>query len=78
MKTAIEIGKRLSNGQKFESGSAFRAAISVELRRQGIPHSTAHYDDNGRCLTCGEIGGCPGVHTFSEIQDAARKAAQQP
>lgn len=81
MKTASDIGlqlthKRYAYGKgPFESSNAFIAAISVELRRQGIPHSPAQYDEAGNCLTCGECGRCPGVHTFEEIQQAARKAS---
>jgi hypothetical protein len=48
------------------------AALSVRLRVLGIPHSFAHRDVSGRCLICGERSGCPGVHTFEEIQEAAR------
>jgi len=52
-------------------------AVSAELRRLGVPHSPAQYDDAGTCLTCGERREhCPGVHTFEEIQEAAR--AQRP
>jgi len=79
MKTAIDIGIALTaiqwsnNHKPFDSSKAYTAAISVELRRQGIPHSPAQYDEAGNCLTCGECGRCPGVHTFEEIQQAARK-----
>jgi hypothetical protein len=48
------------------------ADVSAELRRRGIPHSPAQYDSAGNCLTCGEAGRCPGVHTFEEIQAASR------
>ena len=47
-------------------------ALSVRLRLEGIPHSSAHRDIDGRCLICGERSGCPGVHTFEEIQESAR------
>ena len=46
------------------------AAVSSVLRKMGIPHSPAQYDAAGNCLTCGEAGRCPGVHTFEEIQAA--------
>jgi hypothetical protein len=48
------------------------AALSVRLRVLGIPHVFAPVDIAGRCLICGERPGCPGVHTFEEIQEAAR------
>lgn len=48
------------------------AHMSAKLRRRGIPHSPAQYDSAGNCLTCGEAGRCPGVHTFEEIQAASR------
>ena len=51
-----------------------RDVLSARLRRLGIPHSPAQYDEDGNCLTCGECGRCPGVHTFEEIQAAARRA----
>ena len=49
--------------------------LGAELRRLGIPHAPAIYDTDtaGRCLTCGEPPEtCPGIHTFEEIQSAAR------
>ena len=50
--------------------------LSAALRARGIPHSAAQYDENGKCLTCGESSEhCPGVHTFEEIQAAGRAAA---
>lgn len=75
MKTAIDIGIEVQkrNGKPFANRVFYTSAISVELRRQGIPHSPAQYDEAGNCLTCGECGRCPGVHTFEEIQQAARK-----
>ena len=75
MKTATSIGIEVQrrNGKPFANKLFYTAAISVELRRQGIPHSPAQYDESGNCLTCGECGRCPGVHTFEEIQQAARK-----
>jgi hypothetical protein len=60
----------------WPSAEAMTADVSAELRRRGIPHSPAQYDTAGNCLTCGECGRCPGVHTFEEIQKAAREAAQ--
>jgi len=56
----------------WDSMDAMVADVSAELRRRGIPHSPAHYDTGGNCLTCGESGRCPGVHTFEEIQAANR------
>lgn len=53
------------------------AHLSAKLRERGIPHSPAQYDSAGNCLTCGECGRCPGVHTFEEIQNAARTEAQK-
>ncbi len=50
------------------------AHLSAKLRERGIPHSPAQYDSAGNCLTCGEADRCPGVHTFEEIQAAARRA----
>ena len=50
------------------------AHLSAKLRERGIPHSPAQYDSAGNCLTCGEADRCPGVHTFEEIQAAARGA----
>ncbi len=47
-------------------------ALSVRLRVLGIPHVSAPVDLAGRCLICGERSVCPGVHTFEEIQEAAR------
>ncbi len=75
MKTATSIGIEVQsrNGKPFANKLFYTAAISVELRRQGIPHSPAQYDGAGNCLTCGECGRCHGVHTFEEIQQAARK-----
>ena len=58
----------------WDSADAMTADVSAELRRRGIPHSPAQYDAGGNCLTCGEGGRCPGVHTFEEIQKAARAA----
>lgn len=59
-----------------ESCEARTKAVSDVLRRMGIPHSPAQYDKAGNCLTCGECGRCPGVHTFEEIQKAARVASR--
>ncbi len=59
----------------FPTQALYTKAISDYLREHGIPHAPAKYDDKGNCLTCGECGRCPGVHTFEEIQQAARKAA---
>ena len=56
----------------WDSAEEMIQDISAELRRRGIPHSPAQYDAGGNCLTCGEGGRCPGVHTFEEIQQAAR------
>jgi hypothetical protein len=54
------------------SSEARTEAVSAVLRRMGFPHSPAQYDAGGNCLTCGECGRCPGVHTFEEIQAASR------
>lgn len=56
----------------WDSAEDMTRDVSAELRRRGIPHSPAQYDAGGNCLTCGECGRCPGVHTFEEIQNAAR------
>lgn len=42
------------------------------MRADGVPHSLAQKDSNGKCLTCGMYWLCPGVHTFDEIQAANR------
>lgn len=80
--TADEIDTRLIQARyaaglgAYPSSKAHTAALSAELRRLGIPHSPAQYDKAGDCLTCGEAGRCPGVHTFEEIQNAARVEAE--
>jgi len=56
----------------WDSSEDMTRDVSAELRRRGIPHSPAQYDAGGNCLTCGEGGRCPGVHTFEEIQRADR------
>ena len=56
----------------WDSSEDMTRDVSAELRRRGIPHSPAQYDAGGNCLTCGECGRCPGVHTFEEIQRADR------
>ena len=56
----------------WDSSEDMTRDVSAELRRRGIPHSPAQYDAGGNCLTCGECGRCPGVHTFEEIQQADR------
>ena len=78
---AAAIAERLITVRKVEAGSpwptpaALTAAVSQQLRSQGIPHAAAQYDAAGLCLTCGKTSDeCPGVHTFVEIQTAARKA----
>ena len=64
---------RYADGRNaWDSADAMTADVSAELRRRGIPHSPAQYDAGGNCLTCGEGGRCPGVHTFEEIQEANR------
>ena len=66
-------GARYADGRNaWPSAEAMTADVSAELRRRGIPHSPAQYDAGGNCLTCGEGGRCPGVHTFEEIQRADR------
>ena len=60
----------------WDSAEDMTRDVSAELRRRGIPHSPAQYDAGGNCLTCGEAGRCPGVHTFEEIQKAARVEAE--
>ena len=60
----------------WDSAEDMTRDVSAELRRRGIPHSPAQYDAGGNCLTCGEGGRCPGVHTFEEIQEAAREKAR--
>ena len=56
----------------WDSAEDMTRDVSAELRRRGIPHAPAQYDAGGNCLTCGECGRCPGIHTFEEIQAAAR------
>ena len=56
----------------MENDISTPAALSVRLRVLGIPHVFAPLDLARRCLICGERPGCPGVHTFEEIQEAAR------
>ena len=64
---------RYADGRNaWDSAEAMTADVSAELRRRGIPHAPAQYDAGGNCLTCGECGRCPGVHTFEEIQRADR------
>lgn len=60
------------NAVLHDSAEDMTRDISAELRRRGIPHAPAQYDADGNCLTCGEGGRCPGVHTFEEIQRADR------
>lgn len=68
---------RYADGRNaWDSAVAMTADVSAELRRRGIPHSPAQYDAGGNCLTCGEGGRCPGVHTSEEIQNAARVASR--
>ena len=70
--------KPMRKAEKFtpgpwpDCGEDMTRDVSAELRRRGIPHSLAQYDAGGNCLTCGEGGRCPGVHTFEEIQQADR------
>jgi len=77
--TADDIKHKLKNARYADGRNAWDSSedmtrdVSAELRRRGIPHSPAQYDAGGNCLTCGEGGRCPGVHTFEEIQQAARK-----
>jgi len=75
---AAEIERQIADALKILSADEKEArAVSDELRRLGIPHSPAQYDGTGTCLTCGKRREhCPGVHTFEEIQEAAR--AQRP
>jgi hypothetical protein len=56
----------------FKSMDDDRAAVRAELRARGIPYAEAKRDAKGFCLTCGKGFLCPGVHTFEEIQEAAR------
>ena len=53
----------------------YALVCSILLRQLGVPHAAAKFDPaTGKCLTCGEIESrCPGVHTFEQIQDAARR-----
>ena len=80
--TADDIKHELKNARyatgkgAWDSADAMTADVSAELRRRGIPHAPAQYDAGGNCLTCGECGRCPGVHTFEEIQQAAREASR--
>lgn len=76
--TADDVKHKLKNARYADGRNAWNSAedmtrdISAELRRRGIPHAPAQYDAGGNCLTCGEGGRCPGVHTFEEIQAAGR------
>lgn len=58
---------------RYDGVSALTSALSEALRNDGVPHATAKFD-NKVCLTCGcgLDNGCPGVHTFEEIQEANR------
>lgn len=76
IKHELKDARYVDGRNAWPSAEAMTADVSAELRRRGIPHSPAHYDAGGNCLTCGECGRCPGVHTFEEIQKAAREAAQ--
>lgn len=71
MTKAIDYATRVTCAS--DNMEEFTAAISAMLRAEGIPHSPAQKDKEGRCLTCGLIWLCPGVHTFEEIQEAARR-----
>ena len=72
----IELRYGLGYGP-FPNRESQIATLSRILRNEKIPHSPALYDEAGICLTCGEpAGNCPGAHTFEEIQQAAREAAQ--
>ena len=62
------------NASAARTREEYIAHLSAKLRERGIPHSPAQYDSAGNCLTCGEADRCPGVHTFEEIQAAARRA----
>jgi hypothetical protein len=57
---------------EFKSLADVRAALRNELRARGIPHADAQKDERGFCLTCGKSLMCVGVHTFEEIQEAAK------
>ena len=79
MTTANHIGLLVSRERHskglgpFPCQKQYTDTISAALRRRGIPHAPAQYDGKGVCLTCGDSGRCPGVHTFEEIQEAARR-----
>ena len=49
-------------------------ALGAAMRAQGVPYAPAEKDADGVCLTCHKKVLCPGVHTFEEIQEAARAA----
>ena len=79
--TADEVGTLIMRRRAAEKLPPFTlraemtCCIAAHLKRLGIPHAEAHYQA-GVCLTCGECGRCPGVHTFEEIQKAARAASR--
>jgi hypothetical protein len=70
--TPMRKAEKFTPGPWLDCGEDMTRDVSAELRRRGIPHSPAQYDAGGNCLTCGECGRCPGVHTFEEIQRADR------
>jgi len=77
MKKAIDYGNLIPAQELSQMQRADIAErISAELRKAGVPHSPAKYDEAGNCLTCGCSWACPGVHTFEEIQEAARKESE--
>lgn len=80
MITANHIGMKLTRERHqagkgpFPCQASYTAAISAALRRRGVPHAPSKHDDAGKCLTCGDTPArCPGIHTFEEIQQAARR-----
>ena len=76
MKTADKYGIEIQQkrGKPFKFRFQLTRAVAMELRKEGIPYSGAHFDENDHCLTCkAHITKCPLIHTFKEIQEAARK-----
>lgn len=71
MKRAIDYAKHIPDDPN-RAMSEYTKILSRLMRADGVPHSIAQKDSNGKCLTCGMYWLCPGVHTFEEIQDANR------
>ena len=76
---ALEKARAADGHAPFSSQAEARAALSCALRSMNIPHAPAKSGGGrGICLTCGLAADrCPGLHTFEEIQAAARAARSE-